>query len=100
MNTGNVHGREVAQIYISDLASALPRPNKELKGFVKVFIKPGETKKVTIALDREALGYFDERKKVWIAEKGLFEVLVGASSRDIRLMGYVTLEETFTWTGL
>jgi len=100
MNTGNVDGREVAQVYISDPASALPRAIKELKGFVKVFIKPGETKKATVALDREALGYFDERKKVWVAEKGLFEVLVGASSRDIRLKGRVELEETFTWTGL
>lgn len=99
-NTGNFDGSESAQVYISDPASALPRPVKELKGFTKVTLKAGESTKASVALDREALGYFDERRKAWVAEKGVFEVLVGASSRDIRLKSEVELKETFTWTGL
>ncbi|ETW83697.1 glycoside hydrolase family 3 protein [Heterobasidion irregulare TC 32-1] len=99
-NTGNFDGSESAQVYISDPASALPRPVKELKGFTKVTLKAGESTKASVVLDREALGYFDERRKAWVAEKGVFEVLVGASSRDIRLKSEVELKETFTWTGL
>ncbi|KAI0045907.1 glycoside hydrolase family 3 protein [Auriscalpium vulgare] len=89
-----------AQVYIGDPSSALPRPAKELKGFVKVALKAGESKTVRVDLDREALGFFDERRKAWVAEAGTFEVLVGASSRDIRLTATTELEETFTWVGL
>ncbi|KAI0048714.1 glycoside hydrolase family 3 protein [Auriscalpium vulgare] len=99
-NSGNVSGREVAQVYIADPASALPRPVKELKGFTKVALAAGESKTVTLALDREALGFFDERRKAWVAEAGKFDVLVGASSRDVRLTGTTELKETFSWVGL
>lgn len=99
-NIGEVYGREIAQIYVSDQLSSLPRPIKELKGFDKVDLKPGETKKIEHTLDREALGFYDDRAGHWVAEGGKFEVHVGASSTDIRLHREVELKEKFTWTGL
>ncbi|KAI0057569.1 glycoside hydrolase family 3 protein [Artomyces pyxidatus] len=99
-NTGNVDGRESAQVYISNPGASLPCAVQELKGFAKVALRAGESKKVSLELDREALSYFDERKKTWVAEKGTFNVLVGASSRDVRLTGEVKLEKMFHWSGL
>ncbi|KAF8914231.1 glycoside hydrolase family 3 protein [Gymnopilus junonius] len=99
-NAGQVEGREVAQVYISDPKSSLPRAVKELKGFTKVHLKPAETKTATIALDREALSFYDDQNMNWVAESGIFLVQVGASSEDIRLKAKVELKETFTWTGL
>ncbi|KAJ7498630.1 glycoside hydrolase family 3 protein [Mycena latifolia] len=99
-NTSQVAGREVAQVYIADPQSSLPRPVKELKGFAKVDLKAGETKVLNVGLDREALGFYDDRQNCWIAEKGTFEVLVGASSQDIRLTKEVELPAIITWTGL
>jgi len=99
-NVGQVKGREVAQVYISDPKSSLPRALKELKGFVKIPLNPGETKAVTLTFDREALGFYDDQNMNWVAECGTFGVQVGASSVDIRLKGEVELQETFTWTGL
>ena len=83
-NTGNRAGAEVVQLYVSDLKSALPRPLKELKGFRKVMLQPGESREVEFLLDRTSLSYFDDAKHEWVAEPGRFEVLVGASSGDIR----------------
>jgi len=99
-NTGNVEGREISQVYISDLQSSLPRAGKELKGFAKTYLKPGESKTIEVSLDREALGFYDDRSMHWIAEEGIFDVQIGASSEDIKLAGKVELENTFTWTGL
>ncbi|RDB19825.1 putative beta-glucosidase I [Hypsizygus marmoreus] len=99
-NTGEVEGREIAQIYVTDQQSSLPRPNKELKGFVKVNLQPGETKKVEHVLDREALGFYDDRAACWVAEAGNFEIKVAASSADIRLKKDIELKEGFTWAGL
>ena len=99
-NTGSVEGREVAQVYIADPQSSLPRPVKELKGFAKVSLKPGESKKASIDLDKYALSFYDERKGTWVAEAGRFDVLVAASSEDVRLSGKVELKKTFYWTGL
>jgi len=99
-NTGQVHGCEVAQIYITDQQSSLPRPIKELKGFIKVGLKSGESKKVEHVLDREALGFYDDRAARWIAERGKYEVLVAASSTDIRLIREIELAEDITWRGL
>jgi len=73
---------------------------KELKGFTKVQLKPGETKTVNVALEREALSFYDDQDKNWVAESGVFVVQIGASSVDIRLRGEVELKETFTWNGL
>ena len=90
-NAGRVAGAEVVQLYVHDEQAAVKRPDKELKGFQKVFLKPGETKAVTLTLDANAFQYYDEGKKQWVLEPGKFEVLVGSSSRDIRLTGSVTL---------
>ena len=90
-NTGNMDGAEIVQVYIKDLKSSVERPVKELKAFKKVFLKKGETKRVDFALDKSALSFFDPVKKEWIAEPGEFEVLVGSSSRDIKLKDKFTL---------
>ena len=83
-NTGSREGSEVIQLYISDLQSSLPRPVKELKGFSKVKLAPGETREVTFTIGKEALSFFDDARHEWVAEPGKFEALVGASSTDIR----------------
>ncbi|KAG9218808.1 hypothetical protein CCMSSC00406_0001078 [Pleurotus cornucopiae] len=99
-NTGSVFGREVAQVYIADPQSSLPRPLKELKGFNKVTLEAGESKVLSVELDREALSFYDDRRASWVAEAGKFVVFVGASSTDIKLTGEVELENSFTWKGL
>ncbi|MFH1523642.1 MAG: glycoside hydrolase family 3 C-terminal domain-containing protein [Chloroflexota bacterium] len=91
-NAGKVAGKEVVQLYVSDPQSALPRPPKELKGFAKVDLKPGQSKMVSFTLDERSLAYYDPVKKGWVAEPGKFEVLAGSSSRDIRLKAKFTLE--------
>ena len=83
-NTGAREGQEVVQLYISDRKSSLPRPVKELKGFRKIRLAPGEEKTVTFDIDREALGFFDESRHGWVAEPGMFEAMIGSSSADIR----------------
>jgi beta-glucosidase len=90
-NAGKVTGREVVQLYVRDIKSTFARPDKELKAFQKLEFKPGQTKAITFTLDREAFWYFDTVKRAWATEPGEFEILVGASSRDIRLNGTVTL---------
>ena len=89
-NTGAVAGAEVVQFYVADPESSVDRPVKELKGFDKVFLQPGETKTVSVQLTRESLSFFDAAKHAWVAEPGRFDVLVGASSADIR--GSVSFE--------
>ncbi|KAF5358919.1 hypothetical protein D9758_004863 [Tetrapyrgos nigripes] len=99
-NSSQVDGREVAQVYVHQPQASLPRPVREMKGFIKVTLKAGEGKEVKVDLDREALGYYDERRMCWVAEMGKFEVSVGASSEDIKLKGTTELGESLTWTGL
>jgi beta-glucosidase len=84
-NTGKAGGAEVAQVYVSQEKSALPRPAKELKGFQKIFLKPGESKTITVNLDENAFQYFNDASNKWVFEKGSFIIRVGSSSRDIRL---------------
>ncbi len=91
-NTGKVAGKEVVQLYIHPVNSRMSRPEKELKAFSKVELKPNETKTITFKLDREAFWYFDEGQDSWAIEPGDFEILIGASSRDIRMSGLVTIE--------
>jgi beta-glucosidase len=93
-NAGDREAAEVAQVYVSDLKSSLPRPAKELKGFAKVFLKPGERKTVTVALSRDAFAFYDPARRGWVAERGDFRVMVGASSRDVKLAGDFTLAQT------
>ncbi len=90
-NTGKVAGAEVVQVYVQDEKARVKRPEKELKGFEKVFLKPGESKTITVALAAGAFQFYDEARKSWVLEPGKFKVLVGSSSRDIRLTGGVTL---------
>jgi len=93
-NAGDREAAEVAQVYVSDVKSSLPRPVKELKGFAKVFLKPGERKTATVALDRDAFAFYDPARRGWVAERGDFRVQVGASSRDVKLEGEFTLAQT------
>ena len=86
-NAGSREGAEVAELYVGDSHASVPRPAKELKGFAKVSLKPGETKHVTLSLDRRAFSFFDITKHDWRAEPGDFAILVGSSSADIRLQG-------------
>lgn len=83
-NTGNREGKEVVQLYIRDKKSSVERPVKELKGFCKVSLKPGEEKEVSFTIDRSALSYFDAGSHQWVAEPGAFEAIVAASATDIR----------------
>ena len=83
-NSGNREGKEIVQLYISDLKSSVDRPVKELKGFKKVSLAPGETTDVTFEIKRDALSFFDADRHEWICEPGSFEALVGSSSADIR----------------
>ncbi|KAI1497186.1 glycosyl hydrolase family 3 N terminal domain-containing protein [Biscogniauxia marginata] len=83
-NTGPVAGAETVQLYVRDERAALPRPEKELVAFEKVFLEPDETRHITVSLDRYAVGYYDGSLPAWIAEEGTFTVLVGSSSSDIR----------------
>lgn len=91
-NTGKKAGAEVAQLYISDLKSSVPRPSKELKGFEKVFLNPGEEKQVSITVDKAALSFFDADKHAWVAEPGDFEALIGNSSDNIKTKVKFTLK--------
>lgn len=83
-NTGTREGAEVVQLYIEDVKSTLDRPVKELKGFEKVFLKPGETKTVSFEVTKELLSYFDDSKHEWVAEPGTFKAHMAASSADIK----------------
>ncbi|MBC7248812.1 MAG: glycoside hydrolase family 3 C-terminal domain-containing protein [Anaerolineae bacterium] len=98
-NTGTRAGQEVVQLYVRDVAASLMRPEKELKGFAKVFLEPGETKTVTLTLNRESLAYYDDLAQQWVAEAGEFEVLVGSSSRDIHASARFTLKTTSRFGG-
>jgi beta-glucosidase len=93
-NTGKREGAEVAEIYVQELNPSVARPLKELKGFAKVSLKPGEKRKVSVRLDCSAFSFYDPDKNGWVAEKGVFKILVGGSSRDIALRGDCSLAET------
>ena len=89
-NTGGRAGQEVVQMYIGDRKSSLPRPLKELKGFCKVSLAPGESKVVSFVIDREALSFFDPDRHEWVAEPGRFDVYLASASDDVR--GKVSFE--------
>lgn len=93
-NTGAVDGAEIAQLYVADEESTIYRPKKELRGFQKVFLKAGEEKEVTIALDKRAFAFFNVLTNDWFVESGDFIIGVGASSADIRLGAKVYVEGT------
>jgi len=93
-NTGSVAGKDTVQVYVRDQKSGLVRPVKELKGFAKVELQPGETRTVSIPLDFRAFAYFHPKYNQWITEDGEFDILIGASAADIRHSLTVTLEST------
>jgi beta-glucosidase len=93
-NTGKVVGKEVVQLYVHDHKSELVRPPKELKAFTKVELQPGETRTVTLALDFRAFAYYHPGFQQWITENGEVDILIGASSADIRCIQTVTLESS------
>jgi beta-glucosidase len=84
-NIGDRAGAEVAQLYVSAIQSAVARPVKELKGFAKIFLLPGESKQTTLSLDRKSFAYFDSRTSQWRTDPGRYQIAIGASSRDLRL---------------
>ena len=83
-NTGDREGAETVQLYIRDVKSSLSRPVKELKGFQKVTLAPGEQRDITFTIDKSILSYYDDSKGEWVMEPGRFEALVGASACDIK----------------
>ncbi len=83
-NTGKRIGSEIVQLYISNLKSSLPRPVKELKGFSKIQLAPGETQEVTFLIDKQALSFFNDSRHEWVAEPGKFEAQIAASATDIK----------------
>jgi beta-glucosidase len=89
-NRGGADGSEVAQLYIHDLVSSENRPLKELKNFEKIFLKAGETKHISFEITDEDLSFFSAKQNNWVLESGEFEVLIGSSSRDIRLKKKLT----------
>jgi beta-glucosidase len=92
-NSGSRGGAEIVQLYVHDVKSSVDRPLKELKGFRRVMLNPGEARTVSFTLDRSALSFYSTKKDEWVAEPGAFEVWIGASSRDIRLKGAFDLAQ-------
>lgn len=88
-NTGKRAGGEIVQVYVSDPQCTVHRPKKELKGFAKVFLKPGETKRVTVPLSDSAFSFYDVKRKQWTVEPGEFIIRIGTSSADIKLSGTI-----------
>lgn len=85
-NSGSVAGAEIVQAYVHDKKCSLPRAEKELQAFTKVFLEAGETKHVTLDLDKYSVGFYDTNQTAWVAEEGVFDVLIGSSSQDIRYL--------------
>lgn len=95
-NTGSRSGKEIVQLYVRDIESSVIRPRKELKGFRKVELQPGETQTVTFELDKRAFAYYHTGLGDWVAETGEYELLVGRSSRDLVLNTVIQVESTVT----
>lgn len=92
-NTGKRAGAEIAELYVGEVNPKVPRPVKELKGFSRVELKPGETRHVALSLNRRAFSYYDVGKKEWAADPGKFNILVGSSSEKIQLQSAFTLTQ-------
>jgi len=93
-NTGTVAGAETVQLYVRDTSSTIFRPEKELKGFQKVTLQPGEETRVEFTLDKRAFAYYNINIADWHVESGAFDILIGASSADIRAAGNVWVESS------
>jgi len=93
-NSGDIAGKEVVQLYVKDVEASVQRPEKELRGFHKLELAPGESREVRFVLSDRDFSFYSTRHGRWIAESGDYQLLVGASSRDIRLLQGVTLQST------
>ncbi|MEO8289078.1 MAG: glycoside hydrolase family 3 C-terminal domain-containing protein [Chloroflexota bacterium] len=98
-NSGSRDGTEIVQLYVRDVHSNVLRPEKELKGFARVQLKAGESRTVTLSLDRRAFAYYSEAARQWIAEAGDFQLMVGRSAGDIRLSAPFHLTDTAAFDG-
>jgi beta-glucosidase len=96
-NTGNRPGAEVAELYVHEDHPDLMRPEKELKGFRRIYLQPREKQTIFIPLDQSSFGYYDPARKSWVAKKDNFKILVGSSSRDIHLKANFSLPEILTF---
>ena len=96
-NTGNLAGAEIAELYVGQQNLSITRPIKQLKGFQKLFLQPGESKEVTLKLDQRSVAYFNTTIHQWDGLPGTYNVLVGASSQDIRLSGQFSVGSEFTF---
>lgn len=92
-NIGDVDGKEVVQVYVGDPVSIVKKPRKELKAFDKIFIKKGETKKITFTMSKADLAYYNTSLHSWVVENGVYDILVGSSSQDIRLEAKIEIDE-------
>ncbi|ETT44454.1 glycoside hydrolase family 3 C-terminal domain-containing protein [Paenibacillus sp. FSL P4-0338] len=98
-NTGSRAGKEVVQLYVSDVESSVIRPLQELKGFAKIELQPGEERIVTFTLDKRSFAYYNVKLADWHVESGMFKISVGSSSRDIRLSVELEVESTVKLSG-
>jgi beta-glucosidase len=97
-NTGTRAGDEVVQLYVRDVEASVKRPKKQLVGFERISLRPGEQRTVRFTISPERLGFWDEARKAWIVEPGAFDVLVGSSSADVRLKGEIKASTLGRWT--
>ena len=97
-NTGKLAGKEVVELYIADRRSSVSRPKKELKDFVKVHLEAGEEKTVCFEVPYEKLAFYNLSLKKWTVEPGIFDIMIAASSQDIRLSGEYLYDEECEWT--
>ena len=95
-NTGKRAGATVAQVYVSPGSSSIERPAKELKGFERVMLQPGESKHVTLALDPRSFSYYDVKAAAWKADAGTYTLLLGDSSQNLPQRATVQLSKTLT----
>ena len=92
-NSGSVAGKEIVQVYVREQRPRVVRPEKELKAFAKVTLQPGEEKTISFSLEERDFAYYDTMERKWVVNSGKFDILVGASSQDIRLMQTIDLHD-------
>jgi beta-glucosidase len=90
-NTGKVAGAEIAQVYIWDVTASVPRPVKELKGFKKVYLQPGEKTTISLKLAPKDFAFYDVKTKQWVTEPGEYHIIVGSSSAQIQITQKISL---------
>ena len=97
-NIGEVGGKEVVELYVSDRVSTVSKPEKELKDFAKIYLESGEEKEVVFNISDSQLAYYNLSMRKWTTEPGAYDILVGSSSRDIRLKGEYIYDKECEYT--